>query len=167
MRYLTKPLGRFPVGIWIVLGLLLITGLIFTLFAQALSFFAWDAAYSLGLQEDSRHSADVVERAMAAMSWGEAGADVFVQGSLILLTLIGIWKRRPFGFVCGVTLATIWIYMTFVIPLQRIGLYRWGVAADLSRAQYVTTLMIVLIGLPGVLSLICLTANRAFFRAGD
>ncbi|MCP4364034.1 MAG: hypothetical protein GY800_01865 [Planctomycetes bacterium] len=164
MNFLTKPIGRFPLGIWIVLLFLLVTGLIFTLFAQTLSFFAWDKALSLGLQEDSRHSADVVERTIGAMSWGEAGADMLVQGTLVIATLIGIVRRREFGFITGVTLAIIWIYVAFMVSFQRIGLYNWGVVPDLSRAQYVVPLMVALAGIPGVISLICLIANRQFFQ---
>ena len=166
VKFLTKSIGRFPLGIWIVLVFLLISGLVLLLFAQALSFFAWDAALSLGLQEDSRYSTDIVEGTIGAMSWGEAGADVVVQGTLIILPLIGILRRRQFGFVSGVILATIWIYVTLMIPLQRIGLYNWGVAPDLSRAKYVGPFMVALWGIPGVISLICLTANRDFFNSG-
>ncbi len=166
MKFLTKRIGRFPLGIWIVLVFLLISGLVMLLFAQALSFFAWDAAFSLGLQEDSRNSTDIVERTIGAMSWGEAGADVLVQGTLIILTLIGILRRRQFGFVTGVTLTTIWIYVTLMVPLQRIGLYNWGVVPDLSRAKYVGPFMVALWGIPGVISLICLIANRDFFNSG-
>jgi hypothetical protein len=166
MKFLTKRIGRFPLGIWIVLVFLLITGLFFTLFAQALSFFAWDAALSLGLQEDSPNSTDMVERTIGAMSWGEAGADVPVQGALIVLTVIGILRRRQFGFVTGVALTTIWIYVAIMILLQRIDLYHWGVVPDLSRAKYLAPFIVALIGIPGVLSLICLTANREFFSRG-
>jgi hypothetical protein len=166
MKFLTKRIGRFPSGIWIVLVFLLISGLVMLLFAQALSFFAWDAAFSLGLQEDSRNSTDIVERTIGAMSWGEAGADALVQGTLIILTLIAILRRRRFGFVTGVTLAIIWIYATFVITLQRIGLYYWGVVPDLSRAKIYGPVMVALWGIPGVISLICLIENRDFFSSG-
>jgi hypothetical protein len=123
----------------------------------------WDTALALGLQEDSRYSADIVARTIGAMSWGEAGADALVQGTLVILTLIGIWRRRPFGLFTGVTLATIWIYVTLSVTLQRIGLYAWGVTPDLSRAEYAGTLMIAFAGIPGVIALICLIANRRFF----
>ena len=166
MKFLTKRIGRFPLGIWIVLVFLVISGLVMLLFAQGLSFFAWDAAFSLGFQEDSRNSTDIVERTIGAMSWGETGADVLVQGTLIILTLIGILRRRQFGFVTGVTLTTIWIYVTLMIPLQRIGLYNWGVVPDLSRAKLVGPLMVAGRGIPGVISLMCLIANRDYFNSG-
>ena len=51
-----------------------------------------------------------------------------------------------------------------MIPLQRIGLYNWGVVPDLSRAKLVGPLMVALWGIPGVISLICLIANRDFFN---
>ncbi len=163
MGILTNRVGRFPLGIWIVLVLLLISGLVFTLFAQALSFFTWDAALSLGLQEDSPHSTDVVERTIGAMSWGESGADVPVQGTLIILTLIGILRRRRFGYVTGVTQATIWIYVTLMAVLQRIAFYNWGVVPDLSRVQQVGPAITLLAGIPGIIMLVCLTVNRGFF----
>ena len=166
MKFPTKRVGHFPLGIWIVLVFLLILGLVVLLFGQALSFFAWGAALSLGFQEDSRISTDIVERTMGAISWGEAGADVFVQGTLIILTLIGILRRRQFGFVTGVTLFTIWIYTTLMLTLQRIGLYNWGLVPDLSRAKYIGPAMVALFCIPGVISLICLTANRDFFNSG-
>jgi hypothetical protein len=164
MGFLTRSVGRFPLGIWIVLAFLLISGLVFTLFAQALSFFAWDAALSVGLQEDSRYSSDVTERTIGAMSWGESGADVPVQGTLVILTLIGILRRRRFGFVTGVTQATIWIYVTLMVMLQRVGFYNWGVVPDLSRLEQVGPAMILLAGIPGIVMLVCLIANRGFFE---
>jgi hypothetical protein len=164
MSFLTKRIGRFPLGIWIVLVFLVILGLIVSFSGQVVSVLSWDTALSLGLQEDSPHSADIVERMVGAISWGEAVADVPVQGTLIILTLIGILRRRRFGFVAGVALATIWIYVAIMIPAQRIGLYSWGVVSDLSRAQYVGPLMVGLVGIPGVISLICLIANRQFFE---
>jgi hypothetical protein len=54
-----------------------------------------------------------------------------------------------------------------MIPFQRIALYNWGVAPDLSRAQYVGPLMVGLVGIPGAISLICLVANRQFFETDE
>ena len=164
MKYLTKHIGPFPLGIWIVLFLVIISGGLFILFGQALSFFAWDVAYSLGFQEYSTESSDVVERTIAGMSWGEACADTFVQGTLVILTLIGILRRRRFGFTTGISLAILWIYYTFLIPVSRIGLYNWGVASDLSQAKLMGLVFILLCGIPGVILPICLVANRQFFE---
>ena len=163
MKYLTKRIGPFPLGIWIVLFFVIITGG-FTLFGQVLSFFAWDVAHSLGLQEYSTKSSDLVERTIAGMSWGEACADTFVQGTLVILTLVGIFRRRQFAFITCISLAILWIYYTFLIPVARIGLYNWGVASDLSQAKLFGLIFILLYGIPGIISLICLVANRQFFE---
>jgi hypothetical protein len=165
MKFLTKHIGRFPLGIWVVLILMLTSGLFLTIFAQTLSFFSWDTALSLGLQEDSPYSADIVERMMMAISWGEAGTDLLVQGTLIVLTLIGILRRRQFGFLAGFGQAIIWIYVTLLIILQRIALFNWDLVSDLSRAKSVGPVIFVFVGIPGVLMLVCLTANRQFFEA--
>ena len=163
MKYLTKRIGPFPLGIWIVLFFVIITGG-FTLFGQALSFFAWDVAHSLALQEYSTKSSDLVERTIAGMSWGEACADTFVQGTLVILTLVGIFRRRRFAFITGISLAILWIYYTFLVPVARIGLYNWGVASDLSQAKLFGLIFILLYGIPGIISLVCLVANRQFFE---
>ncbi|UCG88421.1 MAG: hypothetical protein JSW71_07730, partial [Gemmatimonadota bacterium] len=136
MEFLTKHIGRFPLGIWIVLILMLTSGLFITIFGQALSLVSWDTAFSLGLQEDSPHSADIVERMMVAISWGEAGTDVLVQGILLVMVLTGILRRRQFGFLAGIGQAIIWIYVTLLVTLQRIALYNWDLVPDLSRAKY-------------------------------
>jgi hypothetical protein len=165
MKYLTKRIGSFPLGIWIVLFFVIITGGLFILCGQALSFFAWDVAHSLGFQEYSTKSSDIVERTIAGMSWGEACADTFVQGTLVILTLVGIFRRRRFAFITGISLAVLWIYYTFLIPGARIGLYNWGVASDLSQAKLMGLIFILLCGIPGIISIICLVANRQFFEA--
>jgi hypothetical protein len=85
---------------------------------------------------------------------------------LIILTLIGILRRRQFGYVAGVTLFTIWICTTLMLTLQRIGLYNWGLVPDLSRTKYIGIAMVALYGIPGVILLICLSTNQDFFRSG-
>ena len=167
MGFLTSYAGRFPIGIWIVLVILLITGILFTLLGQAVSLISWDTAISLGLQEDSPHTADMVTKMMVAVSWGESGADVIVQGSLIILTIVGIFLRRRFGFVTGIMLAGIWIYVTFLIILQRISLYKWGLVSDLSRVNQIWLLMIVAAGIPSIVFLVCLLQNHEFFSSGE
>ena len=166
MKFLRKRVGPFPLGIWIVLFFIIISGGFIVFFGQALSFFAWDVAHSLGFQEYSTESSDIVERTIAGYSWGEAFADTFVQGTLVIVTLIGILRRRRYAFITGISLAILWIYYTFLIPGARIGLYNWGVAADLSQARLMGLIFIFLFGIPGVISIICLVANRQFFEAG-
>ena len=48
---------------------------------------------------------DIVERTIAGMSGGEACADTFVQGTLVILTLVGIFRRRRFAFITGTSRA--------------------------------------------------------------
>lgn len=168
LTFLTKPCGRFPLGIWIALALLSVGGLVVGVGGQALSLWNWDAALALGLQEDHRNnSSDTLERAIAAVSWGEAAADVLVQGPLILVSLIGIWRQRSYGYVACITTAILWIYVTLLLSLERIGLYRQGLTPDLSRYWSVGLPMALLVGIPGVVLLICLVANQDFFGSKD
>lgn len=166
MSLLTKRIGRFPLGIWIVLVLILTLGVYFTFVGQAVSLISWDTAVSWGMQEDSPQSADTMVRTMVAVSWGEAGADVLIQGSLIILTVIGILLRRRFGFITGIMLSAVWIYVTFLIIFQRVSLYRWGLAPDMSRVQDVWPVMVFFAGIPGMILLICLISNREYFTNG-
>lgn len=163
MTILTKPLGGFPLGIWIVLVILAFTGLVFTLFGQGLSVFAWDTAVEIGMQEDSRYSANPVEKTMGAVSWGEAGADLLVQGTLIALTLLGIFRRKPYGLFAGCAESVILIYVTPMVLLQRVALYLWGLESDLSRFGELWAVMIFLALVPGAIMLVCLIANMNFF----
>lgn len=165
MGLLARPLGRRPVGLWIALVLVLTVGLLFWI-GQVLSLTSWDTAVAVGLQEDSPTSDSMVERTMVAVSWGEAGADVPVQGTLIVLIVVGIVRRRPFGFVAGVGLGILWIYVTPMICLQRVGLYTWGLEPDLARLAHVGPLMVLFAAVPGIVLLVCMVANRWFFHSG-
>ena len=154
---------RFPLGIWIVLATVIIPGLLGVVGGQALSFFAWDVALSLGLQEDHPESTDVVELTMGAVSWGEAITDTLVQGTLVIVTLIGILRQRQYGYVAGMALYALWVYVTMMATFQRVGLYQWGLVSDFSRLKSVGIPMAIFWGIPGIISIICLKANRSFF----
>jgi hypothetical protein len=163
MAFLTHMLGPFPVGIWAVLAMLLFNGGVLTIFAQGLSLVNWDAALSIRLQEDSTTTEDPVERTVVAMSQGEAGADVIVQGTLIVLSLVGVFLRHPVGLLAGVAQGVIWIYVTFLVLFQRWMLYRWGVVSDLGRLKQVAPIMVLAAGVPGAVMIACLVANQGFF----
>lgn len=163
MDVLTHMLGPFPVGIWAVLVFLVVSGAGLTLFAQGLSFLNWDAALSIRLQEDSRTSEDPVERTIGAMSQGEAGADVIVQGTVIVIAFAGIFLRHPVGWVAGLVQGVIWIYVTLMVLCQRWMLFRWGVVRDLARLRYLAPIMVLFFGVPGVVTIVCLAVNRGFF----
>jgi hypothetical protein len=140
-----------------------LSGFFFTLFGQVLSVVSWDTALALKLQEDSPDSADPAERALGAVSQGEAGADVIVQGALIALTVLGIVRKKFYGYVAGMAQAVIWIYVTLLVTFQRVTFFTWGLSPDLSRAAHVAPLMVLFALVPGVLVLIALTANRGYF----
>lgn len=163
MHMLTQQLGMFPTGIWIALAMLLVGGGLFTIFGQLLSLLNWDMALHLRLQEDSKTSRDPVERTMGAMSQGEACADLLVQGTLIVLAFAGILLRHPVGFIAGVAQGIIWVYVTCLVLSQRWMLYRWGVVNDLAKLKHVAPAMVLVAGIPGVLMIVCLVANRGFF----
>ncbi len=162
MDFLTYLLGPFPVGIWIVLVILLVCGGIFTTLGQALSLLSWNTAVRLRLQEDSQTSTDPVERTIGAMSQGEAIADVIVQGSLVVIAFAGILFRHPAGFVAGIAQGVIWVYVTLLVLAQRWMLFRWGVVNDRARLKHVALPMVLFAGMPGVLIIVCLIANREF-----
>ena len=163
MDVLTVMLGPYPMGIWFVLAALLVGGGVFTIFGQALSLLSWDTALRLGLQEDSKQSPDPVERTIGAMSQGEALADVIVQGIIIVLAFAGILLKHPAGFVAGIAQSVIWLYVTFMVLSQRWMLYRWGVVKDMARLKHVTLPMVLFAGIPSVLMILCLVANKGFF----
>jgi len=162
MAFLTYMLGPFPVGIWAVLVMLLLIGGVFTIFAQGLSLLNWEAALSMHLQEDSRTSEDPVEKTIGAMSQGEAGADVIVQGILVVLSFVGIFLRHPVGWVAGLALGVLWIYVTFMVLFQRWMFFRWGVVKDLTRLKQVAPIMVLAGGFPGIVMIVCLVSNRYY-----
>ncbi len=164
MAWLAHELGCFPIGIWISLAILLVSGGFFTIFAQGLSFLKWDLALKLHLQEDSRSSPDPVEKTMGAISQGEAGADLIVQGALIVTALAGILLRHPVGFVAGITQGVLWIYVTLMVLFQRWMLFRWGMVHDLARLKAVGPPMVLAAGVPGAVMIVCLAANRGWFE---
>ena len=57
----------FPVGIWAVLLILILSGGVFTIFSQGLSLLNRGAALSMRLQGDSRTSGGSVEKTIGAM----------------------------------------------------------------------------------------------------
>jgi len=149
MAFLTYMLGPFPVGIWAVLAMLVVSGGVLTIFAQGLSLLNWDAALSIRLQEDSRTSEDPVEKTIGAMSQGEACADVIVQGTLVVLSFTGIFLRHPVGWIAGMAQGVLWIYVTFLVLSQRWMFFRWGVVKDLARLKQVAPIMVLAAGVPG------------------
>lgn len=72
MDIFTKPLGRYPIGIWLALLALAILFLV-AWAGQAYSLIDWSGAVELGLQND-RFTGDAVEQTWAKENWGNAAA---------------------------------------------------------------------------------------------
>ena len=69
----------------------------------------------------------------------------------------------PVGWLAGLVLGVIWVYVTVLLTFQRWMLFRWGVVGDLARLRYIAPLMVLFWGLPGVVMIVCLAVNRGFF----
>jgi hypothetical protein len=159
-----KMLGRRPFGIWIALASLTLC-ISLGGGGQTLSVARWDLAVRLGLQEDRLDAADLVERTLAHVEWGTAGADVAVVVPLLLAGLLGVVLRRRWGMLAAMMAATCWLYMGAAFGLQR---YSIAVRAGLRPMQhYVGPLVAfaVLVCLPCALIIWGLGANADRFRA--
>ena len=118
MDFLTKPMGRFSFGIWVVLILLFIA-LLTGSAGQLISIISWDTARSLGLQEDNPNSVDPMERSLVPVEWGTAVADVILQTPVILLALYGIIRRHWIGLAGATMEFTILLYAALFFFFQR------------------------------------------------
>lgn len=72
-KLLQKNLGKYPFGIWLALGAILLTFLAWLM--QAYSLLDWETAVSLGLQNSS-FTGGASELAWATKERGEAIADL-------------------------------------------------------------------------------------------
>lgn len=116
-----RMLGPFPVGVWIAL-----LALLFLLIAwgmQAFSLIDWERAVDLGLQNE-RFTGNEVELAWALESWGVAVADMIWALPIWVIALIGITRKRTYGFAAGLMEFAIGIYFPLVFSFQRWNLHR-------------------------------------------
>jgi hypothetical protein len=164
MNPLTKSLGRFPAGIWVVLALLIL-GLIFGVAGQAISVISWDLARSLGLQEDNPQSEDPMEQSLVPIEWGTAVTDLVLQTTFILLALYGIFRRHWIGLAAATAQFTVYAYVGLQYYSQRYGIKVWG-TGDWAHWQGLATFVLVSFALVGLIGLICLWSNRKYFEFG-
>lgn len=142
--------GRFPIGVWIALLALMLVML--GMFMQAYSLLNWDHAVELGFQNE-RFSEDPVESAWALESWGVAVADMLWLLPITVVALIGILRRRFFGFSTGLMACSVGIYFPLVFAFQR-----WQTQPG------TVTVAFVLWVVPSLLAISGLWVNRGWFR---
>jgi len=151
MNRFTKPIGRFPLGVWIALIALAILFLIAWV-GQAYSLFDWDGAVDLGLQNE-RFTGDAVERTWAHESWAVAVADMLWPVPIGIVALIGILRKKFVGFAAGLMELTIGVYFPLFFAFQRWATYPGTVITA-----------ILLFAVPSFLGIIGLWTNRTYFE---
>jgi hypothetical protein len=150
MSLWTRILGRFPLGVWIALAAILLVFLGWCM--QAYSLLNWDRAVDLGLQNE-RFSGGPAERAWAKESWGVAMADMIWPLPIGIVALVGIFRKRLYGFVAAFMELAIGVYFPLFFAFQRWSTFR-GTAIT----------AVLLWGVPSLLGIVGLWANRDYFR---
>ena len=149
MKFLTKGLGRFTIGIWIAFLALMLTLLAWIM--QIYSLVNWEGALSLGIQNES-FSGPPIEQALANVEWGIAMADIFWPLPLTIIAFIGMLKTRLFGFVTAMMNFAICVYFPLFFAFQRWDSHLMTVLAAL-----------MLFALPSLLGIVGLWTNRKLF----
>jgi hypothetical protein len=149
MKILKKSIGPYPLGVWF--AFLALLTLFFGWGMQAYSLFNWDKAVDLGLQNE-RFTGDAVARALAHESWGVAVADMLWPLPISIVALIGLIRKRIFGFTAALMVFAIGVYFPLIFAFQRWTTYRGTVIAA-----------IILWVIPSLLGIIGLWANRKYF----
>ncbi|WP_305064538.1 hypothetical protein [Methanococcoides sp.] len=78
-------------------------------FMQAYSLLNWDIAVDIGFQNE-RFTGDAVERTWAHEGWGVAVADMLWAMPLGIVALIGLLRKRSYGFAAGLMELSIGVY---------------------------------------------------------
>ena len=149
MTPLQKQLGWFPLGVWLAfvgLGVLCIAWMM-----QGYSLLDWEGAIELGFQNES-FNGDAAEQAWALESWGVAMADMLWAMPITILALIGMLRKRFYGFAFAMMAYSIGVYFPLVFAFQRWATYPEFVIVAL-----------LLFTLPCLLGITGLWANRKEF----
>lgn len=150
MVFLTKQFGKYPIGIWMALIGLGVSFLAWLM--QGYSLLDWEGAIKLGLQSDSFNGSEV-SKALAKVERGIALADVFWPLPLSVIALIGVLKRKLYGFVSANMVFAICVYFPMFFAFQR-----WNSELETVIAA------IILFAIPSLLGIIGLWSNRRVFN---
>lgn len=150
MSALQRPLGRYPLGIWIALAAILLSFIAWLM--QAYSLINWESAVSLGLQNGS-FEGDAAEKALATKERGEAIADLLWPLPLAILAFYGLLKATFLGFVASLMEFAICIYFPLFYVFQMWETYPETVLGAL-----------FLWAIPSIAGIIGLWSNRKAFK---
>ncbi len=150
MTLLTRTIGRFPLGVWLALVAIVLVFLAWGM--QAYSLVNWDHAVDIGIQNE-RFSGGPAERAWAKERWGVAMADMVWPLPIGVVALVGILRRRFYGFIAAFMELAIAVYFPLFFALQRWSTFR-GTALT----------AVFLWVLPSLVGIVGLWANREYFR---
>jgi len=153
MGFLRSQAGPFPLGVWIALVALALLMMAWAM--QTYSLLDWDRAVDLGLQNE-RFGDDPVESAWAQESRGLALADLLWPLPVTLVALVGLLRKRPFGFVAGMMAFALGVYFPLFFAFQRWPTYRGTAVAALC-----------LWTIPCLLGIWGLWVNRGVLRDGE
>jgi hypothetical protein len=145
-----KRLGRYPLGVWIALTAILLL-VVVAWGGQLYSIIDWEGAVRLGLQNE-RFGGDPVEEAWARESWGVALADMLWPLPIAVVALVGLVRRRFYGFVAGFMELAIGVYFPLFFAFQR-----W------TTFPGTATFALLLWGVPSLIGIIGLWSNREEF----
>ena len=150
MKFLTKELDRYTIGIWIALLAIILTLLAWAM--QSYSLINWEGALELGLQNES-FNGDPVEQALADVERGVALADIFWALPITIIALIGVLRKRLYGFMAAMMVFAICVYFPLVFAF-----HRWD-------SHMMTALAaIILFAVPSLLGILGMWANRKLFK---
>jgi len=148
-----KMLGTFPVGVWIALLALLLLFLAWGM--QAFSLMSWDRAVDLGFQNE-RFTGDDAEWAWALESWGVAVSDMIWALPIWIIALVGILRKRFYGFAAGLMEFAIGVYFPLFFAFHRWNMYRG------------TVIIALILWVPmSLLGIVGLWMNRSVFISGE
>ncbi|MBN1202954.1 MAG: hypothetical protein JXJ20_13980 [Anaerolineae bacterium] len=165
MNILTRPTGRYPLGIWIVWALLIVL-LFLGIIGQLISVASWDTALDIGLQEDDPDSKDALEQSLVPVEWGVAVADLLLQTPALLLAALGILRKHWIGLLGATAEFTILLYAGLFFFFQRYGIKVWDVG-DWTHWRGIAIFFLVLAGSIGLIGLICTWSNRDYFLRAE
>jgi hypothetical protein len=151
MKFITKRLGRYTIGIWIALLAMILALLAWVM--QTYSLLDWEGALELGLQNES-FNGDLVEQALADVERGVALADIFWALPITIIAVIGLLRKSLLGFVAAMMVFAICVYFPLVFAF-----HRW----DSHMMTALTAL--ILFAIPALLGMIGLWTNRKLFKS--